>query len=86
MASVLAAIGGRPTLRESDGGPYRTDQGNIVLDCRFGAIADPAALAARLSAIPGVMGHGLFLDEVDALYVAEGGVVERIERPVVAST
>jgi ribose 5-phosphate isomerase A len=26
------------------------------------------------------MGHGLFLDEVDAAYVAQGGVVTRLER------
>ena len=77
----IEALGGAPVLRGAAADPYRTDQGNLVLDCRFGPIADPAALAAMLAAIPGAVGHGLFLDEVDALYMARDGVVSRIERP-----
>ncbi len=72
----LGEIGGMPVVREC----YRTDQGNIVADCRFARLADPAALAAELAAIPGILGHGLFLEEVDAAYIAENGVVTRLER------
>lgn len=55
---------------------YSTDQNNPVLDCRFDSIDDPKALAAALSAIPGLLGHGLFLDEIDAAYVGtRDGVV-----------
>jgi ribose 5-phosphate isomerase A len=43
------------------GSPYVTDEGNQILDCDFGLIADPAALAARLDATVGVVEHGLFL-------------------------
>lgn len=80
VADVLAACGGLPTLRGGDASPILTDQGNIIFDCNFGPIDDPTLLGQRLSAIPGVMGHGLFLDEIDAVYVADQGVVERIER------
>lgn len=83
VASMIAALGARPARRGPSDAPYRTDQGNIVLDCHFGLIGDPAGLAARLSAIPGVLGHGLFVDEIDALYVADGGVVEGIARSTV---
>jgi ribose 5-phosphate isomerase A len=86
VAHVLAACGGLPIVRGGDDTPTLTDQDNIILDCNFGPIDDPALLAQRLSAIPGVMGHGLFLVEVDALYVAAAGVVDRIERPVVVAT
>jgi len=56
---------------------YRTDQDNIILDCEFGAIDDPLALASALSAIPGMLGHGLFLDEIDAVYVGgSDGVIQ----------
>lgn len=65
---------------ERGGGAYRTDNGNLVADCRGWREADPRALAAALQAIPGVVGHGLFLDEVDAAYLAAGGVVTRLER------
>lgn len=68
--------------RAADGvaGGYRTDNGNLVADCHDAQVADPRALAAALQAIPGVVGHGLFLDEVDAAYIARDGVVTRLER------
>jgi len=73
---VLADMGAAPTIRDN----YRTDQGNLVVDCHFGALEEPRATAATLSAIPGILGHGLFLDEVDAAYIATNGVVTRLER------
>ena len=78
-ASVLAALGPGATLRLRDGAPYVTDNGNPIADCRFD-LSDPERVAAWLDAIPGVLGHGLFLREVDAAYVAQGGVVSRLER------
>jgi len=78
VTRALAALGADVALRVRDGTPSRTDQGNLILDCAFGTIADPAALAATLSAIPGALGHGLFVDEIDALYLAgEDGVSVR---------
>lgn len=71
LAALGAAVERRATL---------TDNGNLVLDARFGAMPDPHALAAAIDAIPGALGHGLFLDEVDAAYVATGGIVERYTR------
>jgi ribose 5-phosphate isomerase A len=79
---MLVEAGGDPLLRRAGRDLYLTDQGNPILDTHFPTIADPVALAAMLSTIPGVVGHGLFLDEVDAAYLATDGVVARIERPV----
>jgi ribose 5-phosphate isomerase A len=39
-----------------------TDGGNYILDCHCGRIPDAEALAARLSNVPGVVEHGLFID------------------------
>jgi len=80
VAAELARIGGDPRLRMAGDNPYLTDQNNIVIDCAFAALDDPERLAAMLSAIPGVLGHGLFLSEIDAAYIAANGQVERIER------
>lgn len=80
VEAAVAALGADPVLRRRDGQPVRTDQGNLLIDCRFGTIADPAALAAALSAIPGALGHGLFLTEIDAAFVASGDGVRRLER------
>lgn len=48
---------------------FKTDQGNYILDLPFGAISDPEALASELAKIPGVLEHGLFLDEIDEVIV-----------------
>ena len=73
---VLSDMGAAPQIR----GKYRTDQDNLVIDCHFHALEDPRATAAALSAIPGILGHGLFLDEVAAAYIATDGIVTRLER------
>ena len=57
-----AGCEGRIEIRKNPSGhPYVSDNGNHIVDCFFGAISNPEALAARLSAIPGVVEHGLFL-------------------------
>ena len=76
----IMRLGATVGLRMTGGGSYRTDQGNVVLDCRFGAIDDPQSLASALSATPGVLGHGLFLDEIDAAYVGGGDGVVQLKR------
>jgi ribose 5-phosphate isomerase A len=41
--------------------PFITDSGNLIIDCACEAIPDAPGLAAALSAIPGVVEHGLFI-------------------------
>jgi ribose 5-phosphate isomerase A len=79
VAERLRALGAQPRLRPGpDGAPYRTEEGNHLLDCRFGSIAAPEALAARIHAIPGVVEHGLFLGLADLAIVAgAAGIRER---------
>lgn len=78
----LRALGTEPVRRTTDAGAeYRTDQGNWVFDCTFAALGDLASLDRALSAIPGVFSHGLFLTQIDAAYVAQDGVVTKMERP-----
>ena len=70
-AAAIEELGGQPALRaaERKDGPIMTDNGNLVLDCDFGEITAPASLAADLSAIPGVIEHGLFVDLADEIHV-----------------
>jgi ribose 5-phosphate isomerase A len=75
VATRLADLGAKTALRAE-----RSDQGNIIIDAFFAEMPDPCALAMGLSAIPGVLGHGLFLDEVDCAYIGEGGRVIRLDR------
>jgi ribose 5-phosphate isomerase A len=63
--------------RATDAGPFRTDNGNAILDCRFGAITDAAALDVALRTIEGVVVTGLFTDVADHVLVADpDGVTE----------
>lgn len=67
----------------ADGQPFRTDNGNLILDCRFPkGIANPSALHRKFSETPGVVEVGLFLDLCHA--VVEGrddGSAQIFERP-----
>jgi ribose 5-phosphate isomerase A len=72
QAAYLEGLGARPALRRGrpDGEPFRTDQGNYILDCNFGPMEDPVALGDRLDARTGIVGHGLFLGLVTEVIVA----------------
>ncbi|MEO5493954.1 MAG: ribose-5-phosphate isomerase RpiA [Sphingomonas sp.] len=81
VAARAKALGADPVLRVTPAGKeFRTNQGNLILDCHFGAITDPQRLALDIQAIPGALGHGLFLTEIDAAYVAIDGIVTKMER------
>ncbi len=74
-AAALEALGARVELRRRDGAVVRTDNENHILDARFGPIKAPTKLARQIAAIPGVVGHGLFLGMADVVLVAsEKGV------------
>jgi ribose 5-phosphate isomerase A len=68
------------TLRLKDGAPLKTDSGNVIYDCAFGAIQNAPKLAAALSAVPGVVEHGLFIGLATTMLIATAGEVEVIER------
>jgi len=72
----LESLGARVVLRHySDGSPFLTDQGNLILDCHFGPIPDPKGLAAELSQRAGAIAHGLFLDlATDVVVAADEGI------------
>jgi ribose 5-phosphate isomerase A len=68
------------TLRIKDDAPFKTDGGNYIYDCAFGAITDAAALAEAISDIPGVIEHGLFVGIAKVLVIAKADGVEVIEK------
>ena len=80
QARFLEGLGAVVTPRMRAGDLFRTDQGNRILDSGFGPIADPAALAARLSARAGIAAHGLFIGLAHDLIVAGAGGVRHERR------
>lgn len=69
--AFLAGLGARLTLRTNpDGSPFKTDQHNLILDCNFGPIPDPAELAGLLCCRAGIVAHGLFINLASDVIVA----------------
>jgi ribose 5-phosphate isomerase A len=67
----LTSLGACVSVRQQhDGTPFRTDQGNLILDCAFGPIRQPAELAAKLDARTGIVEHGLFIGLATEVFVA----------------
>jgi ribose 5-phosphate isomerase A len=78
----LADLGATTSLRRAaDGSAFRTDEGNVILDCRFPGIADCAALNAAINAIPSVVEHGLFVGMASVALVGGAAGVATIVRP-----
>lgn len=76
----LKALGGDVSLRKVKEEVFITDNGNLIADCRFGDITDPAKLDARIKTIPGVVETGLFINRmVSSVIVGHktGEVTER---------
>jgi ribose 5-phosphate isomerase A len=65
---------------DKNGQPYVTDEGHHILDCHFGKIADPPALARTLSDMPGIVEHGLFVGMTSVVVMAKSGSVEEFRR------
>ncbi len=73
VTRALENLGGKVELRMGvkKDGPVITDQGNMVLDVKFEAITDPAAMEQRINNIPGVLENGLFVDVTDLVLIGE---------------
>jgi ribose 5-phosphate isomerase A len=81
-ATAAAGCPGPALPRKAPNGhAFVTDGGHWLLDAQLQRILDPKTLAARLSAVPGVMEHGLFIGLAGAAIVAGPDGVRLIERP-----
>ncbi|HLF15939.1 MAG TPA: ribose-5-phosphate isomerase RpiA [Candidatus Thermoplasmatota archaeon] len=77
----VESLGADVKLRRGpDGRPFRSDNGNPILDAKWPHIADPEELERRLETYPGVVGCGLFLGLCDLVLVADAAGVRRVER------
>ncbi len=77
----LTALGAEPVTRMAgEGSPYRTDNGNLIVDADFGPIADPSRIESELQKMPGIVDSGLFLAMTDIVLVAGPNGVEKLER------
>lgn len=83
-AARLAALGcqvmRRPIPGSQPSTPFISDSGNYTLDLIFATPQNPAALAAAIKALPGVVDHGLFIGVTERVYIAGPSGVRVVDR------
>lgn len=72
VTNSINKLGGTAQLRTLDRGyPFFTENGNIILDCDFGAIKSPKVLTQKIKQTAGVLESGIFLRKPDVIYRAK---------------
>jgi len=59
--NALEGLGCQARLKGGEK-PFRTDNGNLIYECKFERIEDPEFLELEIHLIPGVVESGLFID------------------------
>ena len=77
----LLDLKGKLVLRVRDGKPFRTDNGNAIIDVALGAIPDANRLSTFLNNIPGVVEDGLFIDICGIVLVGTDNGVKTLKKP-----
>ena len=83
VEKAIAAVQGlKPlTLRQGkDGHAFVTDGGHWIIDAALERIDDPQAMAHALTAVPGVMEHGLFIGFAQLAILAGADGIRIVER------
>ena len=80
-AFALSGVSGQMVVRKArDGHVFVTDGGHWIVDAHLERITDPPRLAGLLSAIPGVVEHGLFIGLASTVMLAGADGIRVIER------
>jgi ribose 5-phosphate isomerase A len=77
----LLGLKGKLVLRLKDGKPFRTDNGNAIIDIGLGVIPDPSRLSMYLNNIPGVVEDGLFIDICGIILMGTNDGVKTLKKP-----
>ena len=73
VTEKVKALGGNVVVRRGNpgkDGPVISDSGNLIADAKFGPISDAKTLALKLDSIPGLVGHGLFINMATKVILA----------------
>ena len=71
---------GSSSIRKSQNTNFITDSGNYIYDFSLGSIDEPYIVDQLLNSIPGVIGHGLFIDLADIVIIANEESVEILSK------
>jgi len=84
QAGFLESLGAEVKLRSGRSGVFRTDQGNFILDCRFGPVGDKAGLARKLEERAGIIEHGIWIGLATDVIIAGRKGVRHLRRDALA--
>jgi ribose 5-phosphate isomerase A len=74
----LRELGGEARVREKNGQPFISDNGNTIVDWDHGVISNPATLERELKVITGVVDSGIFAGVADCVIVAGSGGIRKL--------
>lgn len=80
QSDFLESLGAEVRLRSNRSGVYRTDQGNYILDCRFGPLKDKDGLMRQLEARAGIIAHGIWRGMATDVIIAGRRGVRHLRR------
>ena len=80
IMAQLRQLGGDAVVREKNGRPFVSDNGNTIVDWKHGVIDDPVALEKKLKGMTGVVDSGIFAGIANTVIVAASSGIRKIER------
>ena len=80
VRAQLILWGGEPKVREKEGKPFVSDNGNLILDWWHGPIDQPWALEKQIKAVTGVVDSGIFANVASEVIAATSGGIRKLSR------
>jgi ribose 5-phosphate isomerase A len=80
VRAQLILWGGEPRLREKEGKPFVSDNGNFILDWWHGPIEQPWELEKQVKGVTGVVDSGIFANVASEVIAATSGGIRRLVR------
>jgi ribose 5-phosphate isomerase A len=77
----LERLKAKARMREKDGSPFVSDNGNYIIDCQFRSIADPEQLEEDINTIAGVVENGLFVKLAHLVVVGQKDGSVKVLKP-----
>lgn len=81
VAKYLEDLGAEVALRKNQNGEiFKTDHGNIIVDCNFGQIENLNELNQALNSKAGIVEHGLFIGITDEVIIGKPDTIEYLKK------
>ena len=80
VRAQLLLWGGEPKLREKDGKPFVSDNGNLILDWWHGPIDQPWTLEKQIKGVTGVVDSGIFANVATDVIAATSSGIRKLTR------